>query len=437
MNAALAQIELDLDEQVKFFNDEGKIVEARRLNERVHYDLEMLREMGYCSGIENYSRYFDGRRAGTRPFCILDFFPDDFITIIDESHVTVPQIHAMYGGDFSRKQNLVSYGFRLPAALDNRPLRFEEFENVTHQTIYVSATPGDYELQRSEGIVVEQIIRPTGLLDPEIEVRPTANQIDDLLEEIRVRQERDERILVTTLTKRMAEELDTYLRKIGIRATYIHSDVDTLERIQILDDFRKGIYDVLVGVNLLREGLDLPEVSLVAILDADKEGFLRNHRSLTQTAGRAARNLNGKVIMYADKITDSMKLTIDESTRRRTIQLRYNEEHGITPQAIVKAHKQIIDGLHATAETQTMQSDGSPAKPIKYDQIPYYNEYVNTYNIAADPVAEFITKEDLPTIIDNLKKQMTKAAKDMDFLEAARLRDEIAKLTEKLDAQNG
>ncbi len=437
MNAALAQIELDLDEQVKFFNDEGKIVEARRLNERVHYDLEMLREMGYCSGIENYSRYFDGRRAGTRPFCILDFFPDDFITIIDESHVTVPQIHAMYGGDFSRKQNLVSYGFRLPAALDNRPLRFEEFENVTHQTIYVSATPGDYELQRSEGVVVEQIIRPTGLLDPEIEVRPTANQIDDLLEEIRVRQERDERILVTTLTKRMAEELDAYLRKIGIRATYIHSDVDTLERIQILDDFRKGIYDVLVGVNLLREGLDLPEVSLVAILDADKEGFLRNHRSLTQTAGRAARNLNGKVIMYADKITDSMKLTIDESTRRRTIQLRYNEEHGITPQAIVKAHKQIIDGLHATAETQTIQSDGSPAKPIKYDQIPYYNEYVNTYNIAADPVAEFITKEDLPTIIDNLKKQMTKAAKDMDFLEAARLRDEIAKLTEKLDAQNG
>ncbi len=353
MAAALAQIELDLEEQVKFFNQEGKPLEARRLNDRVHYDLEMIREMGYCSGIENYSRYFDGRKAGSRPFCILDFFPDDFLTIIDESHVTIPQIRAMYGGDFSRKQNLVTYGFRLPAALDNRPLKFEEFENVTGQTIYVSATPGDYELQRSEGVVVEQIIRPTGLLDPEIEVRPTANQIDDLLEEIRIRSERDERILVTTLTKRMAEELDAYLRKIGFRATYIHSDVDTLERIQILDDFRKGIYDVLVGVNLLREGLDLPEVSLVAIIDADKEGFLRNHRSLTQTAGRAARNLNGKVIMYADKITDSMRRTIEESTRRRTIQLRYNEEHGITPQAISRVHKQIIEGLHATAETQT------------------------------------------------------------------------------------
>ncbi len=436
MAAALAQIELDLEEQVKFFNQEGKPLEARRLNDRVHYDLEMIREMGYCSGIENYSRYFDGRKAGSRPFCILDFFPDDFLTIIDESHVTIPQIHAMYGGDFSRKQNLVTYGFRLPAALDNRPLKFEEFENVTGQTIYVSATPGDYELQRSEGVVVEQIIRPTGLLDPEIEVRPTANQIDDLLEEIRIRSERDERILVTTLTKRMAEELDAYLRKIGFRATYIHSDVDTLERIQILDDFRKGIYDVLVGVNLLREGLDLPEVSLVAIIDADKEGFLRNHRSLTQTAGRAARNLNGKVIMYADKITDSMRRTIEESTRRRTIQLRYNEEHGITPQAISRVHKQIIEGLHATAETQTTQSDGSPAKPTqKRDPIPYYREYINSYDIAADPVVNYLTKEDLPTVIDRLKSEMLKAAKEMDFLEAARLRNEIDNLSKKLESE--
>ena len=436
MAAALAQIELDLEEQVKFFNQEGKPLEARRLNDRVHYDLEMIREMGYCSGIENYSRYFDGRKAGSRPFCILDFFPDDFLTIIDESHVTIPQIHAMYGGDFSRKQNLVTYGFRLPAALDNRPLKFEEFENVTGQTIYVSATPGDYELQRSEGVVVEQIIRPTGLLDPEIEVRPTANQIDDLLEEIRIRSESDERILVTTLTKRMAEELDAYLRKIGFRATYIHSDVDTLERIQILDDFRKGIYDVLVGVNLLREGLDLPEVSLVAIIDADKEGFLRNHRSLTQTAGRAARNLNGKVIMYADKITDSMRRTIEESTRRRTIQLRYNEEHGITPQAISRVHKQIIEGLHATAETQTTQSDGSPAKPTqKGDPIPYYREYINSYDIAADPVVNYLTKEDLPTVIDRLKSEMLKAAKEMDFLEAARLRNEIDNLSKKLESE--
>ena len=427
-NAALAQIELDLEEQVRFLNAEGKMLEAHRLNERVHCDIEMIREMGYCSGIENYSRYFDGRKAGTRPFCILDFFPDDFLTIIDESHVTVPQIRAMYGGDLSRKQNLVTYGFRLPAALDNRPLKFDEFESLTGQTIYVSATPADYELERSEGVVVEQIIRPTGLLDPEIEVRPTVNQIDDLLEEIQVRQERDERILVTTLTKRMAEELDAYLRKIGIRTTYIHSDVDTLDRIQILDDFRKGLYDVLVGVNLLREGLDLPEVSLVAIIDADKEGFLRNHRSLTQTAGRAARNLNGKVIMYADKITESMRLTIDESTRRRSIQLKYNEEHGITPQAIIKAHKQIIEGLHATAGTQVSQPDQSTEK----EKIPYYNEYVNSYNIAADPVAEYLSKEDLPSIIERLKLEMTKAAKDMDFLEAARLRDEIIKLSERL-----
>lgn len=429
--AALSQIELDLEEQVKFLNAEGKMLEAHRLNERVRYDLEMIREVGYCSGIENYSRYFDGRQPGTRPFCILDFFPDDFLTIIDESHVTVPQIRAMFGGDLSRKQNLVTYGFRLPAALDNRPLKFDEFEAITGQTIFVSATPADYELERSEGVVVEQIIRPTGLLDPEIEVRPTANQIDDLLEEIRIRQERDERILVTTLTKRMAEELDVYLRKIGIRATYIHSDVDTLDRIQILDDFRKGLYDVLVGVNLLREGLDLPEVSLVAIIDADKEGFLRNHRSLTQTAGRAARNLNGKVIMYADKVTDSMRLTIDESRRRRSIQLKYNEEHGITPQAITNAHKKIIEGLHATAGVQAQGTEKSmPTSGA--ETIPYYNEYVNTYNIAADPVAEYLKKEDLPTIIDRLKSEMTKAAKNMDFLEAARLRDEIVKLSERL-----
>ncbi len=342
MTSALAQIELDLGEQVGYFFKEGRELESRRLQERVTYDIEMMREVGHCSGIENYSRYFDGREPGMRPFCLLDYFPKDFLTIIDESHVTVPQIRAMYGGDLARKMNLVNYGFRLPAALDNRPLKFEEFERLTHQTVYVSATPADYELERSQGVIVEQLIRPTGLLDPVIEVRPSLNQIDDLLEEINLRIDRGERVLVTTLTKRMAEELNDYLLKLRMKAAYIHSDVDTLDRIKILDGLRDGTFDVLIGVNLLREGLDLPEVSLVAILDADKEGFLRSHRSLTQTVGRAARNLNGTVIMYADKITDSMQLTIDETSRRRALQLAYNEEHGITPQAIVKARNKII-----------------------------------------------------------------------------------------------
>ena len=342
IGSAIAQIELDLGEQVSFFYKEARELEAKRLYERVTYDIEMIREVGHCSGIENYSRYFDGRKPGMRPFCLLDYFPNDFLTIIDESHVTIPQIRAMYGGDYARKLNLVEYGFRLPAAIDNRPLKFEEFENLTKQIIYVSATPADYELDRSDGVIVEQIIRPTGLLDPIIEVRSSLNQIDDLIEEIQLRSEKDERTLVTTLTKRMAEELHAYMQKLGMRTSYIHSDVDTLERIQILDDLRNGIYDVLIGVNLLREGLDLPEVSLVAILDADKEGFLRSHRSLTQTVGRAARNLNGMVIMYADKITDSMQKTIDETNRRRTLQLAYNEEHGITPQAIIKARNKII-----------------------------------------------------------------------------------------------
>ena len=357
MASGLAQIELDLGEQVEFFRKEDRELEARRLQERVSYDIEMMREVGHCSGIENYSRYFDGRSPGMRPFCLLDYFPKDFLMIIDESHVTVPQVRAMYGGDLSRKMNLVEYGFRLPAALDNRPLKFEEFENLTPQVIYVSATPADYELQRSEGVVVEQIIRPTGLLDPIIEVRPSLNQIDNLMEEIALRVDRDERVLVTTLTKRMAEELNDYLQKLQIKAAYIHSDVDTLDRIRILDDLRSGVYDVLIGVNLLREGLDLPEVSLVAILDADKEGFLRSHRSLTQTVGRAARNLNGTVIMYADKITDSMQLTIDETERRRSLQLAYNEEHGITPQAIVKARNRII-GVDKDEDETTVAAKG-------------------------------------------------------------------------------
>ncbi|MCM1518430.1 MAG: excinuclease ABC subunit UvrB [Pseudoflavonifractor sp.] len=428
VGAALGQIEVDLGEQVAFFNKEMRELEARRLYERVTYDIEMIREVGHCSGIENYSRYFDGRQPGMRPFCLLDYFPKDYLTIIDESHVTIPQIRAMYGGDVSRKMNLVEYGFRLPAALDNRPLKFNEFEELNRQTIYVSATPADYELEKSEGVVVEQIIRPTGLLDPLIEVRPSLNQIDNLLEEIQLRVERDERVLVTTLTKRMAEELNAYLTKLRVKAAYIHSDVETLDRIKILDDLRTGVYDVLIGVNLLREGLDLPEVSLVAILDADKEGFLRSHRSLTQTVGRAARNLNGTVIMYADKITDSMRLTIEETERRRSIQLAYNEEHGITPQAIIKARNKII-GLDkeddATATHTTRRRDKSPA-------LPYESEYTHTTSIAADPVIAYMSPEEMERAITRLREQMVEAAKEMEFIEAARLRDEIVKMEQQL-----
>ena len=418
---AIAQIELDLGEQVDFFRREARELEAKRLYERVTYDVEMIREIGHCSGIENYSRYFDGRKPGMRPFCLLDYFPEGFLTIIDESHVTIPQIRAMYGGDLARKMNLVEYGFRLPAAIDNRPLKFEEFESLTKQLIYVSATPADYELERSEGVIVEQIIRPTGLLDPIIEVRSSINQIDDLIEEIHLRAQKDERILVTTLTKRMAEDLHAYMQKLGMRTAYIHSDVDTLERIQILDDLRGGIYDVLIGVNLLREGLDLPEVSLVAILDADKEGFLRSHRSLTQTVGRAARNLNGMVIMYADKITDSMQQTIDETNRRRSLQLAYNEEHGITPQAIIKARNRII-GI----DKESAQEN------INREKIPYQYEYTQEVNLAADPVIKYMTRNDLERAITQRRTEMIEAAKNMEFIEAARLRDEILKMEEEL-----
>ncbi len=412
---AIAQIEVDLGEHVDFFYKENRPLEAKRLYERVTYDVEMIRELGHCPGIENYSRYFDGRQPGMRPFCLLDYFPDNFLTIIDESHVTIPQIRAMYGGDVARKMNLVEYGFRLPAALDNRPLKFEEFENLTHQTIYVSATPAEYELNKSEGIIVEQIIRPTGLLDPIIEVRSSLNQIDDLIEEMQIRIEKDERILVTTLTKRMAEELNSYLLKLQMRTAYIHSDVDTLERIQILDDLRAGIYDVLIGVNLLREGLDLPEVSLVAILDADKEGFLRSHRSLTQTVGRAARNLNGTVIMYADKITESMQLTIDETNRRRMLQLAYNESNGITPQTIKKTKTKIV-GSENNVNTTFVEFT-----PKNYE----YEEHIE---YVADPVISYMNKEELKRTIENLRINMIDAAKKMEFIEAARLRDEIIKL---------
>ncbi len=408
---ALYYIERDRDMQAEFFRSVGKDYEAKRIYERVSYDIEMIRELGYCSGIENYSRYFDGREPGSRPYCLLDYFPDDYLMVIDESHVTIPQIRAMFGGDASRKLNLVEYGFRLPAARDNRPLKFEEFEQLTPQTIYVSATPADYELQNSQGVVVDQLIRPTGLLDPVIDVRPSLNQIDDLLEEIAVCTERNERVLVTTLTKRMAEELTDYLLKLGVRCNYIHSDVTTLDRVQIMEDLRRGIYDVLVGVNLLREGLDLPEVSLVAILDADKEGFLRSHRSLTQTAGRAARNLNGKVIMYADTITESMAKTIAETSRRREKQLAYNEKHGITPQAIVKGQRSALGRAEAGA----------------------YIEPDDRANIAADPVVEHMTKPALEKAIAQTKKAMHEAAKNLDFLEAARLRDEMIRLQNKLE----
>lgn len=414
---AIHQIEDDLKKQVDFFEENGKPYEAKRLYERVTYDMEMLRELGHCSGIENYSRYFDGREPGTRPYCLLDFFPEDFLIVIDESHVSVPQIRAMYGGDRARKENLVEYGFRLPAAMDNRPLKFEEFQEMAKQVIYVSATPADYELIQSEGIVVEQVIRPTGLLDPVIEVRPSLNQIDDLMEEIQQRIEKEERTLVTTLTKRMAEELTEYLLNNGIRCNYIHSDVDTLERVKIMEELRQGIYDVLIGVNLLREGLDLPEVSLVAILDADKEGFLRSHRSLTQTAGRAARNVNGKVIMYADKITDSMQQTIDETNRRREKQLAYNEAHGITPQQIKKNRTNILLDNHT-------ESTSKEPKP--------YTETTGSMTAAADPIVSYMTKDQLKRSIERTRKQMQEAAKNLDFIEAAQYRDELIRLEELL-----
>lgn len=412
---AIDQIQIDLGKQVEFFQSIGKPYEAKRLYERVTYDVEMIKEIGYCSGIENYSRYFDGRLPGTRPFCLLDFFPDDFLTVIDESHVTIPQIRAMYGGDHSRKTNLVEYGFRLPAAIDNRPLKFEEFESLTPEIIFVSATPADYELEKSEGIVVDQLIRPTGLLDPPIDVRPSLNQIDDLMEEIQQRIEKDERVLVTTLTKRMAEELTDYLAQNGIRCNYIHSDVETLERVKIMDDLRNGLFDVFIGVNLLREGLDLPEVSLVAVLDADKEGFLRSHRSLTQTAGRAARNVNGRVIFYADKITDSMRMTIDETNRRREKQIRYNETHGITPQQIKKAQSSLLG----------KQNADKTVEPKAYTEPDFHA-------MVAEPSEKYETAADIRKEIERTRKAMMEAAKKLEFLEAAQLRDRLIKLEGKL-----
>jgi excinuclease ABC subunit B len=411
LKSAVEDIHADMVKQVQFFNEIGKHLEAKRLEERVMYDLEMMRELGYCSGIENYSRYFDRRQTGQRPFCLLDYFPEDFLMVIDESHVTVSQISAMYGGDRSRKRNLVEYGFRLPSAMDNRPLKFEEFEEMIGQTIYVSATPADYELQRSEGIVVEQVVRPTGLLDPPIEIRPSKDQIDDLLYEIRQRSVKDERVLVTTLTKRMAEELNDFLGRNGVKAKYIHSDVETLERIEILRQLRLGLFDVLVGVNLLREGLDLPEVSLVAVLDADKEGFLRSNRSLTQTAGRAARNVNGRVIFYADQITESMQKTIDETDRRRAKQLAYNEENGITPTQIKRDR---ADVMRQTAVIDIHDKEGRRAY-VEPEEL----------SLAADPVVQYMTADQLDKNLEILESQMRKAAKEMDFIAAAQLRDEL------------
>ena len=419
---AIRQIQDDLMKQVAYFEELGDTIKAQRIKERVEYDMEMIKELGHCSGIENYSRYFDGRQAGERPYCLLDFFPDDFLLVVDESHVSVPQIGAMYGGDRSRKSNLVEYGFRLPAAFDNRPLTFDEFQSMVHQVIYVSATPADFELAESEGVVVEQIIRPTGLLDPEIEVRPSEHQIDDLMDEILTRTHREERVLITTLTKRMAEELTEYLLGHGVQTAYIHSDVATLDRVKILEDLRNGVYDVLVGVNLLREGLDLPEVSLVAILDADKEGFLRNHRSLTQTAGRAARNVNGKVIMYADTITASMQLTIDETLRRRTKQLHYNEQHGITPTQIVKTLKQ--SNLRINAD------DTADMKELKRTSL---SPQAEGLDIAADPIVERMTRQQVEKLINENIKRMKEAAKQLDFLQAAQYRDEILRLQKELE----
>lgn len=417
LNNAITHIQDDMVTQVEYFRSIGKPLEAKRLQERTEFDMEMMRELGYCSGIENYSRYMDGREPGQRPFCLIDYFPDDYLMIVDESHVTLPQVRAMYGGDRARKINLVDYGFRLPAALDNRPLKFEEFKEVTNQVVYVSATPADYEIADSEGLIVEQVIRPTGLLDPIIEVRPVTNQVDDLLEQIDERVKMGDRVLVTTLTKRMAEELDKYIRNLGISATYIHSEVKTMDRVEILDRLRAGDIDVLIGVNLLREGLDLPEVSLVAILDADKEGFLRSERSLVQTVGRAARNVNGKVIMYADKITDSMRKTIDETERRRLVQMKHNEENGIHPETIIRSKESVFE----KKDTSALERVTNP-----------YERRESTLSIAADPILQYMSKDGVKKAIESTKAQMLRAAKDLDFIEAARLRDEMNELETKL-----
>ena len=436
---AIRLIQDDLTRQIDFFNEMGDPIKAQRIKERVEYDMEMMKELGHCSGIENYSRYFDGREAGQRPYCLLDFFPKDYLMFIDESHVSVPQISAMYGGDRARKQNLVEYGFRLPAAFDNRPLKFDEFMDMVNQVVYVSATPAAFEMNEAEGVVVEQIIRPTGLLDPIIEVRPSENQIDDLLEEIQQRCERDERVLVTTLTKRMAEELTEFLLNHNIRANYIHSDVATLDRVQIMNDLRAGLYDVLVGVNLLREGLDLPEVSLVAILDADKEGFLRSHRSLTQTAGRAARNINGKVIMYADTITASMQQTIDETARRRQIQLKYNADHGITPQQIRKDIKGTLSAFADAQQHDTEKPTGN-VKAADNKQTPKrYQPYIEPqgYAYAADPIVKRMSRKQLEKSIADTTELMKEAARQLDFLQAAQYRDEIVRLQSLLDEETG